>query len=115
MDIRELMLISIACLILVAVALSAPADLPMKAAADVVRLDKDKIDPALSEQMYGSKDDRIPVIVTLEGENRPDLDGLDALPLRDDRSGNSAMGFLVGPKQLDPGGCARLAISLECW
>lgn len=76
MDIRELMLISIAGLILVTVALSAPSNLTMKT---------DKIDPALSKQLEGSGDDKIPageipVILLLDDEatiDAPDLDGLD--------------------------------------
>ncbi len=76
MDIRELMLISIAGLILVTVALSAPSNLTMKT---------DKIDPALSKQLEGSGEDKtladeIPVILLLDDEasiDAPDLDGLD--------------------------------------
>jgi subtilisin family serine protease len=73
MGIRELMLISIACLILVAVALSAPTDLTMN---------QDKIDPALGERLAGSRDDEIPVIVLLDGEETPDLGSLDGLEVK---------------------------------
>ncbi|MDM7913271.1 MAG: S8 family serine peptidase, partial [Methanotrichaceae archaeon] len=73
MDIRELMLISIAGLILVAVAQSSPTDLPMNRA---------KIDPALSEWLNGTGDGEIPVIVLLEGKEAPDQDSLDGLDIK---------------------------------
>lgn len=68
MDIRELMLVSIAGLILMTVALSAPPDLTTKT---------DKIDPALVGKLDGSEDGKIPVIVILEGKDTPSLDGID--------------------------------------
>lgn len=73
MDIRELMLVSIAGLILVTVALSAPSGLTMKT---------DKIDPALREQMSGSGAEEIPIIVILEGKTAIDTPNLDGLEVR---------------------------------
>jgi len=75
MDRRELMAISIACLILVAVALSAPAELPMRSNIDTVNLGQDKIDLALVEQLDDAIDGEIPVIVILDEDSSPDLDG----------------------------------------
>jgi subtilisin family serine protease len=85
MDIRELMLVSIAGLILVAVALSAPTDLPMKTAVGsfgTVHSERDKIDPALDERLDGPRDDEIPVIVLLEDEDASHLDSLDGLDVK---------------------------------
>lgn len=81
MDKRELMAISIAGLILVAVALSAPAELQMNAFMDTGSPGQGKIDPALYDQLNGAIDSKIPVIVMFEGESpegsSPDQDGLD--------------------------------------
>ncbi|HSD57262.1 MAG TPA: S8 family serine peptidase, partial [Methanotrichaceae archaeon] len=59
--------------------------LPMKTAVGsvgTVHSDQDKIDPALNERLDGSIDDEIPVIVILEGEETPNLDGLDGLEVK---------------------------------
>lgn len=58
-----------------AVALSASAELPIRSNIGTVNLGQDKIDPAIVEQLDGAIDGEIPVIVILDGDSSPDLDG----------------------------------------
>ncbi len=71
MDRRELMLIPIACLIL----LLATVAVGVAAASETVSYQK--IDAHLAAKLNGQADDKIPVIVILNGEQTPDLDGCD--------------------------------------
>ncbi len=81
MERRKLVLIAIAALILIAVAMSAPPSLLEKAkldhgTAESSKVESSKINSLLAEELGSGKDDDLPVIVILKGQEAPNLDGL---------------------------------------
>lgn len=73
MERRELIFIAVSGLILVAIAMSAPPDM-----RSLVPVKEDgKIDQSLAERLVAGKNEKIPVIVVLKGQEKQDLKGFD--------------------------------------
>jgi len=71
MERPKLILIAIAALILIAVAVSAPPSFLGKA-----EFHQGKVDSSLADRLDSGKDEELPVIVILKGQEAPNLDGL---------------------------------------
>jgi len=74
MERRELIFIAVSGLILVAIAMSAPPDLRSLVPASTPG---GKIDQSLSERLETGKNEKIPVIVVLKGQEKQDLKGFE--------------------------------------